>query len=186
MNSIEIQEELGDLPYRRDDIRPEASVNERIQEILVEHAGYEEDDFRELTEEKLAGMDPHLLFAWCDDHDGVSLGAIPESAIGDEQNEWLEALGPAVFVGAADFDPAGFAALMRIMALIVSPLGVERSDVIGLWPWFEREAGRWSDGERAALPTLDELKALDGRWSSYLRASMKQRFSRALAIRKST
>ena len=126
------------------------------------------------------------LFAWCDDHEGVWLGAIPESEIDDEQNAWLEAVGSTVFVGAEDFDPAGFAALMRVMTLIASRQGVEHSDAAGLWPWFECEIGRWSDDERAVMPTLDELKALDGHWSGYLRASMKQRFSRAIAIRKAT
>lgn len=179
-------EELSELPHRRDAGPPAGDVSRRIQEILVEFGDYDEEDFQELTEEKLGEMEPHLLLAWCDDHDGMRLGAVPEADINDEQNAWLETLGSTAWVGAEDFDAPGFAAVMRVMSLVASPQGIEHSDVAGLWPWFERETTRMSDPDRSVMPTLEELKALDGRWAGYFRASMKKRFSRVIAIRKST
>ena len=184
MGSDNAHEDLRELPHEPVRAGGHAALRKQVLAVLAAHAQISVPDRDDAA---LEGMDDHLFFAWCDDVDGLFLAAVPETAIPSAVVSAIREVKSARFAGAEDFRPSAFAGLLRIMACAMSPLGVEHAHAEALVPWIEMETRSWSDEDRALLPTVDELRALDGAWASYFSmspASFDRRYSRVLAIRK--
>ena len=187
MRSEDAHEDLRDLPHEPVSAGGHAKLRKQVLAALAAHSRIKVGTLPERDEAALDGMEDHLFFAWCDDVDGLFLAAVPETAIPPAVDSAIRAVKSADFVGAEDFDRAGFAGLLRIMACAMSPLGVEHAHAEALVPWIEMETRSWPDEDRALLPSEDELRALDGAWASYFSispATFDRRYSRVLAIRK--
>ncbi len=187
MRSEEAHDDLRELPRTRDPNRAAGPLRARVLEALRSYSDFDVSGFPERTEDELAQMEEHLLFAWCDDTDGVDFVAVPESAITPALEEALGAVRSTEFVGAEDFDADGFAGLLRLMAAKESPARIAAGYIQQLQPWVEQETAGWTAEQRAKLPTRDELDALGAAFGQYL--SMKpnaldRRYSRVVAIRK--
>lgn len=189
MTSQEAYDEVGALPSTKPNgLAPEA-LRSAVLAALTKYGEVDADQLPQRSEAELLSMPEHLFFIWCDDHDGLYCAAIPESEIDERMDRALTTIGSSIFVGSEDFSGEEFGALLRVMAAVMSPVGIEHAHAIDLLPWIEQETGSWSEAEKATLPSPDELRELDGRWADYFSmdpTAFDRRYSRAIAIRKTT
>lgn len=178
-------ESLCELRFDPNHPSPHVALREKLFAVLAD-AGFAMGDAQERTE-VLASSEPYLFLAFCRDGDHDYFAAVPESRITPPLDGAVAALESTTFVGAEDFTPARFAALLRIWATLARTL--DGKPATGLARWIEQETAGWSEENKRLLPDVAELATLDGRWRDCLSrkpSHYDQRYTRVLALRQMT